>query len=100
MKWYRKSAEQGDATAQYNLACCYKGGGGVEQSEVKAVEWFRRAAERGNVDAQNKLGVCYANGEGVEKSVKKAMYWFRKAQKNGANLSDDVLRYMKRNKGE
>ena len=100
VKWYRKAAEQGNATAQYNLACFYKGGRGVEQSEVKAVEWFRRAAEKGDVDAQRNLGVCYANGEGVEESVKKAMYWFRKAQKNGANLSDDVLRYMKRNKGE
>ena len=30
VKWYRKSAEQGNAKAQYNLGCCYDFGEGVE----------------------------------------------------------------------
>jgi hypothetical protein len=31
-EWYRKSADQGDADAQNNLAACYKKGQGVEKS--------------------------------------------------------------------
>ena len=45
MKWYRKSAEQGDADAQYNLGCCYKNGQGVEQNIDKAKELFEKVLE-------------------------------------------------------
>ena len=45
VKWYRKSAEQGDADAQYNLGCCYKNGQGVEQNIDKAKELFEKVLE-------------------------------------------------------
>ena len=48
---YRKSAEQGDAEAQYNLGNCYRYGEGVEQNYEKAVEWYRKAAEQDYADA-------------------------------------------------
>ena len=42
---YTKSAEQGDATAQYNLGVCYYNGQGVAQDNKKAVYWFTKSAE-------------------------------------------------------
>ena len=40
------SAEQGDATAQYNLAVMYDGGRGVLQDYVQAHKWYNLAASR------------------------------------------------------
>ena len=56
MFWYRKAAEQGDASAQYNLGVMYENGHGVEQDDEQAVFWYRKAAEQGYADAQYNLG--------------------------------------------
>ena len=46
MKWYRKAADQGDDTAQYNLGLMYYNGRGVPQDYVAAHKWFSLAAAR------------------------------------------------------
>ena len=51
----RKSAEQGDAKAQNNLASCYYFGKGVEKSKCKAIYWLRKACENFNSKACEKL---------------------------------------------
>ena len=48
----RKSAEQGNPEAQYNLAVCYFNGEGVTRDEAEAMRWFLKAAEQGNVNAK------------------------------------------------
>ena len=58
-------AEQGHATAQFNLGLLYANGQGVPQDFAEAVKWTRLAAEQGQVSAQYNLGLMYANGEGV-----------------------------------
>ena len=69
-------AEQGDATAQYNLGVMYANGEGVIQDYKQAVKWFRLSAEQGNASAQYNLGVMYAQGKGVPKDYVMAhMYW-------------------------
>ena len=83
VNWFRKAAEQGLATAQYDLGCCYYNGTGVPRSYREATEWFRKAAEQGHVEAQYNLGICYANEEGVPLSYSKAAEWFRKAAEQG-----------------
>ena len=80
---YRKSAEQGNATAQCDLGYCYEKGQGVSQDYYKAVEWYRKSAEQGDATAQFNLGVCYEYGQGVGKSISKAMEWYRKAADQG-----------------
>ena len=52
VRWYRKAAEQGHATAQYNLGAMYGKGQGVTQDAVEAVRWCRKAAEQGHATAQ------------------------------------------------
>ncbi len=38
--WYRKAAEQGDASAQFNLGVRYANGEGVPKDYVQAAKWF------------------------------------------------------------
>lgn len=91
---YRIRAEQGDASAQYNLGVCYKRGeGGVGRDYSKAVYWYRKAAEQGLADAQHNLGVCYLNGEGVPQDIEKAVFWWEKAAVQGFVTSQYNLGY-------
>ena len=55
VKWYRKAAEQGHASAQCNLGYCYDIGQGVPQDYSEAVKWYRKAAEQGDEDAKEQL---------------------------------------------
>jgi serine/threonine protein kinase len=59
IKWYRKAAEQGNASAQNNLGFCYEYGEGVEQDYEEAIKWYRKAAEQGNASAQYSLDELY-----------------------------------------
>jgi TPR repeat protein len=51
-RWYRKAADQGDATAQYNLGVMYGTGQGVTQDYGKAYMWLDLAASRSTGDDQ------------------------------------------------
>ena len=44
VRWYRKSADQGEAVGQYNLGRMYDGGKGVAQDYVQAHVWFELSA--------------------------------------------------------
>jgi TPR repeat protein len=54
-----EAAEQGDASAQFNLGQIYRKGKGVAQNDAEAAKWYRKAAEQGHVKAQYNLGVSY-----------------------------------------
>ncbi|TVQ81961.1 MAG: sel1 repeat family protein [Micavibrio sp.] len=44
VKWYRKAAERGNASAQNNLGVMYREGQGVAQDYAEAFFWFSLAA--------------------------------------------------------
>ena len=79
----KRAAEQGDASAQFNLGCCYDFGEGVEKNLQEAVKWYRKSAEQGDAEAQFNLGCCYKRGEGVEKNWHEAVKWYRKSAEQG-----------------
>jgi len=54
-KWFRKSAEQGHAEAQYSLGELYYDGTGVAKDEEKALDWFYASAEQDYTEAQRRL---------------------------------------------
>ena len=58
--WYRRSAEQGYAEAQYNLGVKYANGQGVEQDTKEAIRWLQKAVKQGDEDARSALGHIYA----------------------------------------
>ena len=47
LKWYRLAADQGHASAQYNLGIMYANGQGVPQDYVRAHMWFNLSAAQG-----------------------------------------------------
>ena len=55
MKWYKKAAEQNNASAQWNLYCSYSDGEGVAKNTKIAKEWLQKADDNGHEEAQNTL---------------------------------------------
>jgi len=55
VRWYRKSADQGNASAQYLLGVMYDGGRGVTENHSEAVRWYRKAADQGHAFAQDQI---------------------------------------------
>ena len=51
IKWYRLSAEQGNARAQFWLGVMYSNGQGVLQDYVLAHMWFNLSGSNGNKNA-------------------------------------------------
>ena len=83
VRWFHLAAEQGDATAQFNLGFMYANGEGVPKDAAEAVRWYRLAAEQGLAIAQFNLGNMYANGRGVLKDDAEAVRWYRLAAEQG-----------------
>ena len=55
LDWYRKSAEQSFAPAQYSLGMMYFQGRGTAQDNDQAKIWLEKAAEQDDADAQRVL---------------------------------------------
>ena len=83
LKEWKPLAEQGDATAQFNLALMYSNGDGVPQDYEEAVRWYTLAAEQGVVQAQYNLALMYDYGEGVPQDYKEAVRWYTLAAEQG-----------------
>ena len=83
LRIFRQLAEQGDASAQYNLAFMYDNGRGVTQDYAEAMRWYRKAAGQGEASAQYNLGVIFFKGQGVTQDYAEAMKWFRIAADQG-----------------
>jgi TPR repeat protein len=57
LKWFRRSADQGDAIGQYQLGVMYHNGQGVPQNDAEAAKWLRLSAAQGYAAAQGKLAI-------------------------------------------
>jgi TPR repeat protein len=66
------AAEQGDASAQFNLGMMYAKGEGVLQDHTKAAKWWKLAAKQGCAQAQFTYGGMYLKGQGVLQDHTKA----------------------------
>jgi TPR repeat protein len=74
-------ARDGDAAAQFELACHYDFE--PPKDRRRAVYWYRKAAEQGHAESQNHLGECLRDGAGTQQSCKEALTWFRRAAEQG-----------------
>ena len=72
---FRPFAEQGVASAQFNLGGMYAKGQGVPQDYQAALKWFHKAAEQGDASAQNSLGLMYERGRGARQDFILAHMW-------------------------
>jgi TPR repeat protein len=90
--WYQKAADQGFASAQFNLGWCYANGQGVPQDYSQAVRWYQKAAGQGHAQAQFNLGGCYENGQGVPRNRSQAIHWYQKAADQGDRDAQAALK--------
>ena len=87
-------AEQGHASAQFNLGLMYEYGQGVPQDYKEALKWYRLSAEQGIADAQFNLGVMYEDGLGVPQDDQEAVRWFRLSAEQGNASAQNMLGLM------
>lgn len=89
--WFRKAAEAGETSAQYNLAVLYNNGDDVPEDFTEAGYWYERAARNGSAPAQFRLGAYYFEGKGREANPGKAKRWFTEALNNGDERAKEAL---------
>lgn len=99
--WYSRSADGGNANAQYQLGdMIMQGLGGLEKNYPEAMIWLEKSANQDHRLAQGVLGLMYqVNGQGLTPNISKAIYWHEKASKNGIAHSSFVLAVIFHNKG-
>ena len=82
MPWFRRSAEQGYAPAQFFYGAMFREGRWENPQQL--VNWWTKAAEQGEVRAQFWLGAFYEEGRnGVERNYPQAFKWLSMAGKQG-----------------
>ena len=75
-----KHVEMDDATAIYNLGCCYHDGiYGMPQNYDKALKFWHRAGELGCAESYYNIGNAYYHGNGVEMDMKQAKHFYELA---------------------
>ena len=91
----RRSAEAGDANAQYHLAQAYMEGKEVAKDPAQGLAWLQKSADQGYFGAEFALAYMYLNGaEKLPKDQHKAADWFRKAARQQNKASQDKLAQM------
>ena len=83
MNMFLKSAEEGNAQAQYRLGLAYALGHGVKKDYEESVKWLVKSSAQGNIKAQYHLGYCYSTGKGVCKNSQAAYGWLFLAKAGG-----------------
>src|ERR1700693_5953834 len=63
LRLIRPLANDGDASAQFNLGLMYTTGQGVQQDNAAAALWFRKAAEQGYTPPNPISGPCISTAE-------------------------------------
>jgi uncharacterized protein len=80
VKWFTKSAEQGNPKGEYYLGAMYElGRGGLTKDAPAAIKWYEAAAKQGYVDAQFDLARIYDMGKGVPKNPAMAAKYYQEA---------------------
>ncbi|MBI2949727.1 MAG: sel1 repeat family protein [Verrucomicrobia bacterium] len=78
-----RKAEQGNASAQYDMGEDYYFGRTAPRDYAEALKWFLKAAEQGHVQAQANVGMLYALGRGVQQDYVEAFKWVSLAAAKG-----------------
>ena len=96
LSWFRKSAEMGDASGQFNLGMMYANGYGTAKNHTEAARWFKLAADQGKANAMLNLGQMYLAGRGVEQNTAEGIRLLKlsaeKGDKNAQANLDAIAR--------
>lgn len=78
----KKSAELGNAEAQYNLGVSLEYGYGVEKNESQAFDWYLKSAKQGWNDGLYKMMMAHATGKNAELNYEKAFQYALECSEN------------------
>jgi TPR repeat protein len=93
--WFRKSARQTFAPAQYRLGeLYYFEKGGLPRDLEKAITLFKQAAKQKDVDAQMNLAMLAGTGEGLPYDKEEALSWLLKARMGGNPMAHDYQKML------
>jgi TPR repeat protein len=90
LRWYRKSARQGDARAMFSLGqIAYS-----RKDYAEALLWFTRAADKGHYRSEFWIGKLYWRGQGVSQDRRAAYKHFARAAAKKLPEAQRALRYL------
>jgi TPR repeat protein len=92
VKWFRKAAEAGNASAMNALGLALEKGSGIQENQIEATAWFRKAAESNDTQGMENLAFHFKHGIGVTQAVDQAVVWYRKAGDAGSSNALASLR--------
>jgi TPR repeat protein len=84
--WFRRAAEQGDASAQQSLGDFYCH---VQNDCEEAINWYRKSAEQRYVLSEQSLGEMYRYGLGVPKNESESYFWLTLASETSDAVVDE-----------
>ena len=94
-EYWRQAADDGDLTAQRNIAHLYRWGKGVPQDLMQAAFWYYTAAKGGSDTAQYNLGVMYLRGEGLPRNEEEGIIWLERAAEQNNAKAKKKLAHLK-----
>ena len=84
LQFLQLSANNGNYSAQYELANLYNGGlGGMQADKARACDLYEKAAAQGHPKAMHNTGYCYQTGSGGKKDEQKAIMFYTRAAEVG-----------------
>lgn len=83
-KWFRRSAQKGNAEALASLGRSYENGLGVPENVKESLSLYRDAAIKGSTTAMLQLGLLHANGRGIPQDHSVAVRWYRACAEKGS----------------
>jgi len=92
--YFRRSAEQGHAAAQYNMGLLHLSGRGIRKDHREAARWFYLSAEQDYPRAQYNLGLMYARGDGVARDRRMAVRWLARSARQGNEQALEKLKVL------
>lgn len=90
-KYYKVSADAGNAEGMNNLGWCYQNAIGTEESLADAYYWYKEAASRGLHSGHHNLAWCLWNGLGVKRDDDLAQYHLEIAARAGNTFAIRTL---------
>ena len=101
LEYFNKAAQEGNPTAEFDLALMYDLGRGVPRNYEEAMKWYEKAANQGYAPAMTNIGILYYNQEGVKRDLVQAYAWFVRAKMAQDPRAADLLQMtMDKLKGE
>ncbi len=92
--WYKKAADQGDASAQIALGDIFAEEKFGHVDYPQAINWYKKAANQGRAAGQFGLGARYLLGQGVPQNLEEARRWLTPAANQGHPYAQFLLATM------